>query len=132
MRCFIERLQCIMWKGYTVKDRDENVRGIAQSIEEGQDGGARAYLNSFIQESDDAIEQAKAKELLQKLNDYKPLAKVEELEEQNYNMIDNVINNLSPDPEEKKEPAPQKTMRIEGHKKIRKVAAKAMAGVRRV
>ena len=38
---------------------------------QGQDGGARAYLNSFIQESDDAIEQAKAKELLQKLNDYK-------------------------------------------------------------
>ena len=33
------------------------------------------------------------KELLDKLAEYKPLAKVEELEEQNYNMIDNVLNN---------------------------------------
>lgn len=32
--------------------------------------------------------------------EYKPLAKVEELEEANYNMIDNVLNNLPP----KKEP----------------------------
>lgn len=30
----------------------------------------------------------------------------------NYNMIDNVLNNLPQDPEEKKEPAPQKEMRI--------------------
>ena len=32
-------------------------------------------------------------ELLDKLAEYKPLAKVEELTEQNYNMIDNVLNN---------------------------------------
>ena len=32
--------------------------------------------------------------------EYKPLAKVEELEEANYNMIDNVLNNMPP----KKEP----------------------------
>ena len=32
--------------------------------------------------------------------EYKPLAKVEELEEVNYNMIDNVLNNMPP----KKEP----------------------------
>ena len=32
-------------------------------------------------------------ELLDKLAEYKPLAKIEELEEQNYNMIDNVLNN---------------------------------------
>ena len=32
-------------------------------------------------------------ELLEKLAEYKPLAKIEELEEQNYNMIDNVLNN---------------------------------------
>mgnify|MGYP000952971129 CR=1 FL=1 len=35
----------------------------------------------------------RAKELLDKLAEYKPLAKIEELEEQNYNMIDNVLNN---------------------------------------
>ena len=33
------------------------------------------------------------KELLAKLAEYKPLAKIEEIEEQNYNMIDNVLNN---------------------------------------
>ena len=35
----------------------------------------------------------KAKELLDRLEEYKPLAKVEELTEQNYNQIDNVLNN---------------------------------------
>lgn len=38
-------------------------------------------------------ETERAKELLKKLEAYKPLAKIEELEEQNYNMIDNVLNN---------------------------------------
>ena len=33
------------------------------------------------------------KVLLEKLAEYKPLAKIEEMEEQNYNMIDNVLNN---------------------------------------
>jgi len=32
-------------------------------------------------------------ELLEKLTEYKPLAKIEEMEEQNYNMADNVLNN---------------------------------------
>lgn len=42
----------------------------------------------------EAVQTARrAKELLDKLAEYKPLAKVEELEEQNYNMIDNVLNN---------------------------------------
>lgn len=45
---------------------------------------------------------------------------MEEREEQNYNMIDNVLNNLPKDPEEKKEPAPQKEMRIAEVKKVRK------------
>ena len=55
------------------------------------------------------------------------LAKVEEREEQNYNMIDNVINNLPQDPEEKKEPAPQREMRDAEVKKVRKrVSMKAL------
>lgn len=42
----------------------------------------------------EAVQTARrAKELLDKLAEYKPLAKIEELEEQNYNMIDNVLNN---------------------------------------
>ena len=104
----------------TVEDREANIRGIAESIESRQDGGARAYLNSLVQESDNPETIAQAKALLKKLDEYKPLAKVEEQVERNYNMIDNVINNLPQDPEEKKEPAPQKVMRIEEHKKVRK------------
>lgn len=42
----------------------------------------------------EAVQTARrAKKLLDKLAEYKPLAKIEELEEQNYNMIDNVLNN---------------------------------------
>lgn len=45
-------------------------------------------VNMHIEDS-----ERQAKELLVKLAEYKPLAKIEELEEQNYNMIDNVLNN---------------------------------------
>ena len=37
--------------------------------------------------------ERQAKELLVKLAEYKPLAKIEKLEEQNYNMIDERLNN---------------------------------------
>lgn len=55
-------------------------------------------LEDFLEKSerylDEKTEQMKAG------GEYKPLAKVEELEEANYNMIDNVLNNMPP----KKEP----------------------------
>jgi len=55
-------------------------------------------LEDFLEKSerylDEKTEQMKAR------GEYKPLAKVEELEEANYNMIDNVLNNMPP----KKEP----------------------------
>nr|WP_177296311.1 YodL domain-containing protein [uncultured Blautia sp.] len=55
-------------------------------------------LEDFLVKSerylDEKTEQMKAR------GEYKPLAKVEELEEANYNMIDNVLNNMPP----KKEP----------------------------
>lgn len=44
----------------------------------------------------------------EKAREYKPLTKVEELEEQNYNMIDNVLNNIAPKPEEKGQEAQNK------------------------
>ena len=45
-------------------------------------------------DNSEAVQTARrAKELLDKLAEYKPHAKLEELEEQNYNMIDNVRNN---------------------------------------
>ena len=55
----------------------------------------------------------KAKELLDKLAEYKPLAKIEELEECNYNMIDNVLNNEKP-----KEEKEHKTVRVSIKEKL--------------
>ena len=42
-------------------------------------------------------------ELLEKLAEYKPLAKIEEMEEQNYNMVDNVLNNGAGEKAQKEE-----------------------------
>ena len=42
---------------------------------------------------EDAITFTDSRSMFDKLAEYKPLAKVEELTEQNYNMIDNVLNN---------------------------------------
>ena len=51
------------------------------------------YVLTSIDEGIDEDSERQVKELLVKLAEYKPLAKIEELEEQNYNMIDNVLNN---------------------------------------
>lgn len=88
-----------------VDDREANVRQLAESIESGNTGDISDVLHEILADEDGTAEdQRKAKELIDKLAEYKPLAKVEEREEQNYNMIDNVINNLPQDPEEKKDP----------------------------
>jgi len=111
-----------------VDDREANVRQLAESIESGNTGDISDVLQGILADEDGTAEdQRKAKELIDKLAEYKPLAKVEEREEQNYNMIDNVINNLPQDPEEKKEPAPQKEMREAEVKKVRRrVSMKAL------
>ena len=53
-------------------------------------------LMGKVEEMDEAV----MAEIQKSQGEYKPLAKVEELEEANYNMIDNVLNNMPP----KKEP----------------------------
>lgn len=105
---------------------------LKKDIENGTTEGITSYLQEIVDQEDGLPEDLeKAKELLAKLAEYKPLAKVEEREEQNYNMIDNVINNLPQDPEEKKEPAPQREMRMEERKKARKrVSMKALLPVK--
>lgn len=95
----------------TVENREAQVANITEDIRSGNTGYLNDFLNAVISEGvregitdifgqgseiddSEAIQTArKAKELLDKLSEYKPLAKVEELEEQNYNMIDNVLNN---------------------------------------
>ena len=49
--------------------------------------------------------------------DYKPLAKVEELEEQNYNQIDNVLNNTKPRHKTRPEERPSVRERLQMRKK---------------
>ena len=95
----------------TVEDREAQVANIAEDIRNGNTGYLNDFLNAVISEgvregitdifgqgveidNSEAVQTARrAKELLDKLAEYKPLAKVEELTEQNYNMIDNVLNN---------------------------------------
>ncbi len=95
----------------TVEDREAQVANITEDIRIGNTGYMNDFLNAVISEGvregitdifgqgveiddSEAVQTARrAKELLDKLAEYKPLAKVEELEEQNYNMIDNVLNN---------------------------------------
>ena len=107
----------------TVEDREAQVANITEDIRSGNVGYLNDFLNAIIAEevregitdifgqgtdiSDSEAVQTvrKAKELLDKLAEYKPLAKIEEMEEQNYNMIDNVLNNGA----EKKEDEKAKT-----------------------
>ena len=99
---------------HTVEDREAQIANITEDIRNGNTGYLNDFLNALISDSiregmtdifgkgtelDDSegVQTArKAKELLDKLAEYKPLAKIEELEECNYNMIDNVLNNEKP------------------------------------
>lgn len=90
----------------TVEDREAQVANITEDIRNGNTGYLNDFLNAVISEGvregitdifgegveidgSEAVQTARrAKELLDKLAEYKPLAKVEELAEQNYNMID--------------------------------------------
>lgn len=98
----------------TVEDREAQIANITEDIRNGNTGYLNDFLNALISDSiregmtdiigkgtelDDSegVQTArKAKELLDKLAEYKPLAKIEEREECNYNMIDNVLNNEKP------------------------------------
>ena len=106
----------------TVEDRDAQVANITEDIRNGNTGYLNDFLHAIVAESikegitdifgqgteiddSEAVQTArKAKELLDKLSEYKPLAKVEELEESNYNMIDNVLNNEKSKKEEERSP----------------------------
>ena len=95
----------------TVDDRDAQIATIAEDIRSGNTEYLHDFLNAIVSDgiregivdmfgkgmdtdNSEAIHTVrKAQELLDKLSAYKPLAKVEELEEGNYNMVDNVLNN---------------------------------------
>lgn len=103
-----------------MENRDVQVANITEDIRNGNTGYLNDFLNAIVAESvregitdifwqgseiddSEAVQTTRrAKELLDKLAEYKPLAKVEELEEANYNMIDNVLNNEKPKKEEER------------------------------
>ena len=77
----------------SVSDRESQIQMIADDIRTGNVKPLSIFLQASIDEGIDEDSERRAKELLVKLAEYKPLAKIEELEEQNYNMIDDRLNN---------------------------------------
>ena len=77
----------------TVRNMSENVEELSQEVKTEGTERISDILREIVAEGVVPEEVERAKELLDKLSEYKPLAKVEEVEEQNYNMIDNVLNN---------------------------------------
>lgn len=71
----------------------ESVSEISEMIVQRNTEPITDWLSEVISEGALPDEMQRAKVLLEKLAEYKPLAKIEEMEEQNYNMIDNVLNN---------------------------------------
>ena len=77
----------------SVSDRESQIQMIADDIRTGNVKPLSIFLQASIDEGIDEDSERQAKELLVKLAEYKSLAKIEELEEQNYNMIDERLNN---------------------------------------
>ena len=77
----------------SVPDREAQVQMIANDIRSGNVKPLQIFLQTSIDGGIDEDSERQAKELIAKLAEYKPLAKIEELEEQNYNMIDDRLNN---------------------------------------
>ena len=75
------------------RNMTENVLEIRDALEKRDAYDIAAWLTDVAAQGTEPEEAQKAVELLEKLTEYKPLAKIEETEEQNYNMIDNVLNN---------------------------------------
>ncbi len=76
----------------------ENVSEISEMIGQGAVEHLTKWLNEVIAAETAPKEMQQANELLEKLAEYKPLAKIEDnaingMEEQNYSMVDNVLNN---------------------------------------
>ena len=71
----------------------ENVSELVEALKRRDTHDIGMWLADVITEGTEPEETKRAMELLGKLKEYKPLAKIEEMEEQNYNMVDNVLNN---------------------------------------
>ena len=82
---------------------DDSIPLVYDMLKDGYTEDLEKWLNEVISEEATPEDEKRAKELLAKLAEYKPLAKIEEMEEQNYNMVDNVLNNGAGEKAQKEE-----------------------------
>ena len=104
----------------TVDNWEVQVQNIADAIRSGNSADYKKYLSDVVSESNNIEDVRRAAELLVKLAEYKPLAKVEELEEENLNQIDNVLSNTVPKAEDRKEARNIEQERIEEEERRRR------------
>ncbi len=71
----------------------ENVSEIAEALKQRDTRDMALWFADIAADGTEPEERKRAMEFLGKLAEYKPLAKIEEMEEQNYNMVDNVLYN---------------------------------------
>lgn len=76
-----------------VPDRNAHIKGIAEDLHKNEYGYLTDYLKAVLKDQRNAPFFSSAEELLEKIKEYKPLSKIEEMEEGNLNMIDDVLNN---------------------------------------
>ena len=81
----------------------ENISEIAEALKQRDTHDMALWLADIVADGTEPEERKRAIELLEKLAEYKPLAKIEEMEEQNYNMVDNVLNNGAGEKAQKEE-----------------------------
>ncbi len=81
----------------------ENVSEIAEALKQRDTRDMAMWFADIAADGTEPEERKRAMEFLGKLAEYKPLAKIEEMEEQNYNMVDNVLNNGAGEKAQKEE-----------------------------
>ena len=81
----------------------ENVSEIAEALKQRDTRDMALWFADIAADGTEPEERKRAMEFLGKLVEYKPLAKIEEMEEQNYNMVDNVLNNGAGEKAQKEE-----------------------------
>ena len=85
-----------------VTDREAQVKTISDDLEKGEAGYMVSYFKELISNEDGLMEdRQKAQQFIKEIEEYKPLAKIEEQLEENYNHIDNYLNNLKKPSEER-------------------------------
>lgn len=87
-----------------VEDREAQVTQLATDLEHEEAGYMVSYFKELVANQDGLPEdQQRAQEFIKKIEEFKPLAKIEEQLEENYNHIDNTLNNLKKPSEERVE-----------------------------